>query len=257
MTKPVRLFWWRGTPNFGDALSQEIVRFVSGREVIWSEAEKSELFAIGSLLSLIKHSPSTRSDSPWIWGSGNLGPILPSFLNRVKFAAVRGPLTRASILYHCNIIGDPALLCPLAFGETIKPSGKIGVVLHHTQCDTVNIPERKDFQIIDPRNNRPFDVVKKIAECQFILSSSLHGLIVADAFGVPNKWINPRGIHQYSYFKFFDYFFSVGRKLSTPVQFEEMKDGNFIDKSSVAKREKVKKIQNRLIEAFPKELSMY
>lgn len=40
--------------------------------------------------------------------------------------------------------------------------------------------------MIDVRFN-PKEVIEKIAECEFVYSSSLHGLIVANGLEVPNQ----------------------------------------------------------------------
>lgn len=71
-----------------------------------------------------------------------------------------------------------------------------------------------DSVIID-LGNKPIDVVKEIASCETILSSSLHGLIVADSFHIPNKHIllYPYGERMLGDgFKFADYYSSYGLK---------------------------------------------
>ena len=36
--------------------------------------------------------------------------------------------------------------------------------------------------------NEPETVLKEISECENIISTSLHGLIIADSYGIPNCW---------------------------------------------------------------------
>ena len=50
--KPIKVFHWRGE-NFGDALSRDVVAHVSGRPAVWSGPVECDLFAVGSVISLI------------------------------------------------------------------------------------------------------------------------------------------------------------------------------------------------------------
>lgn len=60
-------------------------------------------------------------------------------------------------------------------------------------------------------------MIEKISECDVILSSSLHGLVVADALNIPNEWLNFRDLHSSSAFKFYDYAAGIGRALPKPI----------------------------------------
>lgn len=51
----------------------------------------------------------------------------------------------------------------------------------------------------------PISVLHDIARCEYILSSSLHGLVVADALGIPNAWILLSDKVHGNGFKFRDY----------------------------------------------------
>lgn len=52
--------------------------------------------------------------------------------------------------------------------------------------------------------------LQALSSCQFIVSSSLHGLIIADAYGIPSVFWNELG--EENEWKFLDYFEGVGRK---------------------------------------------
>lgn len=54
-------------------------------------------------------------------------------------------------------------------------------------------------------------VTRQIAACGLVLSSSLHGLIVADAFGIPNQRLKFSGKLKGEDFKFSDYASALGR----------------------------------------------
>jgi len=57
-----------------------------------------------------------------------------------------------------------------------------------------------------------------------ILSSSLHGLIVADSYGIPNAWVRFSDNISGGSFKYLDYFASVGRDVQEPVRIESSED---------------------------------
>ena len=55
------------------------------------------------------------------------------------------------------------------------------------------------------------DVIDKICSCQYILSESLHGLIVAETYGIPNVWVDFMDHPEYWEFKFQDFYESIGK----------------------------------------------
>lgn len=221
MTSALRLFWWNDKPNFGDRISRDIVAHVSGRDVEWAPVEECELFAVGSIVHLARqayiHPKETR---PWIWGSGCIKPIRQEFLRNVNIAALRGPISEECLKMRVNRYGDPALLLPEVLGEEIERTEKVGIVPHFSKIGAVEAKAGElpaDVQIIVVRDEDHLEVVRQIARCRLVFSSSLHGLIVADAFGVPSVWLDPTGNHRFARFKFYDYAASVGRGLSRPI----------------------------------------
>ena len=68
------------------------------------------------------------------------------------------------------------------------------------------------------------DVIDQICSCEIIASSSLHGLIVPDAYNIPNCWITLSGKISGGLFKFYDYFSSVNRKDSEPIKIDKISD---------------------------------
>ncbi len=54
----------------------------------------------------------------------------------------------------------------------------------------------------------PEKVIGLIDQCEYILSSTLHGLIVADSLGIPNAWIESPDLTG-GRFKFDDYYSSL------------------------------------------------
>ena len=217
----IRLYWWRNTaePNFGDELSPVIVEHVSGRSVAWASMDNCDLFAIGSILDKaigrrwrrMMHRPFSR---PIVWGSGAFGK--PHLYRNHNFIvrAVRGPKTRDAIGAGSVPMGDPALF----LHEMIEPTPKRyrwGIVPHMVDRDDPAIKamlnDTPGTTVIDPVNPDPLAVARQIVQCDFIVSSSLHGLIAADALGVPNVWVKLGDRLIGGNWKFEDYFASVER----------------------------------------------
>lgn len=81
---------------------------------------------------------------------------------------------------------------------------------------------------IDPRIYKDWhDFIDQICSCEIILSSSLHGIIIADAYQIPNIWITlTHQEHPDDNFKFKDYFLSVGKIIERPLSITELTAAN-------------------------------
>lgn len=224
MPEALKLYWWDGAPNFGDRLSRDVVAMVSGRPVVWAAPGDCDLFAVGSLMTFVRRShsvPRPTGVRPWLWGTGMVGPGRIDFRPNVRFAAVRGPLTQGLLDLPDLAYGDPGLLVPALFDTPPHRGERIGLVLHHSQKPDAALsaamaadPRLMRIDVADPDH---LAVIAAIASCRHVFSSSLHGLIVADAFGVPNTWLDPSGIHVSATFKFYDYALSVMRPMPRPI----------------------------------------
>jgi hypothetical protein len=64
---------------------------------------------------------------------------------------------------------------------------------------------------LDPGGD-PIEMVYDAAHCERIVSSSLHGLILADALGIPTMW-DPWPTDHASGFKFRDYASAYGERI--------------------------------------------
>lgn len=225
-TDPVKLYWWNDKPNFGDALSAGVVGHLSGRDVVWSREADSDLFAIGSILHRTKRIPKA-SHKPVIWGSGIMKPVRDDIRDVVEIAAVRGPLTASFLNLRDVPMGDPGL-----FAADIEPAPaerrwRVGVIPHYSHkrhLPATQFADLDDVLYIDADTNDYGAVLRQIAACDAILSSSLHGLIVADSYGIPNQWIDPFAIADHGRMKFYDYALAIDRLLPTPVPPEALFD---------------------------------
>jgi pyruvyltransferase len=206
----VDIFFWspRDRLNFGDYLASAVVaRMLALREILADEpvGRPTTLFSIGSVLHFAR-------DGETVWGSGRNGKIAEDAhdFSGLDVRAVRGPLTCDWLLSRgiaCPaIFGDPALLIPQLFPNRFRRDatpGRIGIVPNLNDLPLVDDP-----RIIDP-TDRWDTVIDAILSCEFVVASSLHGLIVADAFGVPCAQVR-LGPSEHD-FKYEDYHRGAGR----------------------------------------------
>ena len=229
MSKNIRLYWAGGRRsmiNFGDSLSPLLVSLLAGKAVEYADPHQCDIVAIGSILDKViakrwKRKISFRSEPIVVWGTGSFSAdsLLKSYKFNIK--AVRGPLTRMAMdLDTQTPIGDPGLLIDRIDVKAPKKY-KWGIIPHNVDH---SVPIIKDMQnntmnsnIIDLRNPNLPETIKQIKQCEFIISSSLHGIISADALGIPNIWMSPSTNVIGANWKFNDYFTSVGRTISDPV----------------------------------------
>ncbi|MEP4038700.1 polysaccharide pyruvyl transferase family protein [Pseudophaeobacter sp.] len=225
---PLRLFWWKAVPNFGDVLSSIVVAYMCGREVVHAGPGKADLFAIGSILQIArrKYSESKASaQKPVIWGSGLLHAVASlEFLSNVNIALLRGPITANLLGIKTDQFGDPGLLVADIFAPAPAKTHRIGLVPHHSQMEDPQIlalaKSSDEILLIDPRQD-PETVCQQISACQHIYAASLHGLITADAYGVPSTWVRPG---DQGHLKYYDYAASIGRPLISPLAWDQVPD---------------------------------
>ena len=165
--------------------------------------------AIGSILGC-------ANEHAEVWGSGFIRENA-TILGRPRAVhAVRGPLSRAGLLaqgIECpEVYGDPALLLPRFYNPQIQKRYQVGIVPHYIDKGHPWLEQhRRDPQVLvlDIESGIQ-EFLRAVKSCEVILSSSLHGLICADAYGVPNAWIQLSDDLIGGDFKFRDYRLSIG-----------------------------------------------
>ena len=134
----------------------------------------------------------------------------------------------------------------------------LGIIPHVVDQQHQVIREIKEkyadeILVIDlARYERWTDVIDQICSCEKILSSSLHGLIVSDAYQIPNCWIELTGNISGGYFKYRDYGASVNRCFDEPQRVSSVADIDAISCNvTLAAKESVKRIQKDLLSVAP------
>lgn len=259
---PLRLFYFDGFANFGDRIALDIVSAVSGRQVLASPPDQADLFALGSIMRFVAKTTKhpRKGLPPAVWGAGIMGLQGPEVrVDNIHFAAVRGPLTQTLLDLGDIPLGDPGLL----ISDVVAPvprSDRIGVLCHVSDKPA---PETLDrlradgrFDLIAVGTEDHLATVRAIAGCGHVVSSSLHGLIVADAYGVPNTWMVNGRIHTGGAFKFHDYALSVRRLLNLPVRLEDLPalaDAGAFSTATPGHFVQVEALKGPLRAAFPHE----
>jgi pyruvyltransferase len=210
--------------NWGDALNPVLVRHISGRTPVHVDsllrvpADRPVFSVIGSILGASPH-PATE-----VWGSGFIGADRTFTVPPRRIHAVRGPLSRQLALRQgvaCpEVYGDPALLYPRYYCPAVTPTSEVGLVPHSLDRESPwvrRLQETGSVRVVDVLSGVEA-FVAALCTCRFIASSSLHGCIAADAYGVPFTWIELSDRVLGSGFKFRDYFASTGRDRTEPVR---------------------------------------
>lgn len=238
--------------NFGDALAPKIIEELSGAKIIqmplfrnyfWFALMtikrliikpypegmlflrvllgKKFLLSLGSILQFYNNKKAN------VWGSGAISNS--SLVAKNNYLAVRGPKTRDLILKQGGkapeVYGDPAILLSLIYQDPIEKRVEIGLTPHISHYEKISLQNFKsEIKVINFNTEDINNIINEIKECKYILSSSLHGLIVAHSFNIPALWID-LGMEKLigHDFKFIDYFQSVGIKPYKPISIE-MKD---------------------------------
>lgn len=200
--------------NFGDWIGPYLFEKITGRPPYYYDPRWRSIgpffLGCGSILGHI-HQPSRAV----VWGSGAIKAD-SKFPPPKKIHAVRGPLSREICLdydYPCPpIYGDPGILMPRYYTPTAqRHKHPLGIVPHFKdrQLATDLLRNRDDILIVDVRQSVEA-VVDDIISCETIVSSSLHGLIIAQAYGLPAAWAILSDKVIGGGFKFADYFLGVG-----------------------------------------------
>ncbi|WP_319519532.1 polysaccharide pyruvyl transferase family protein [uncultured Martelella sp.] len=242
----VELFYWTppsGIHNFGDHLSKIIVTKLLADQGLFLEQEtskKARMLAIGSILHF-------ANDQNTIWGTGINGKTNTNSynFNELDVRAVRGPKTREFLMEKGitvpEIYGDPALLCKALLPNT-QATDKKRKLLFVPNLNDDTYP--KGVEVLSPL--LPWNrCIKEITSSEFVLASSLHAIVIAEAYGIPARYLRISEVE--SLFKYEDYVLGTGRKsLEFATSVEEAKEMGGMPKISFS--------SEKLIGAFPYDL---
>ena len=133
---------------------------------------------------------------------------------------------------------------------------KLGIIPHvvdqqHPVIQEIRQKYADEILIIDlAQYERWTDVIDQICSCEKILSSSLHGIIVSDAYQVPNCWIELTGNISGGHFKYLDYAASVGRAFDKPIKVNSVEELESLD-VECASSQTISALQEGLLKTCP------
>lgn len=242
----VPTYWWDQQRNFGDQLTPALLPSM-GVAPVHVQPRYAALVGVGSV---IEHLPPDYRGT--VWGGGLM------FDHRLQlpdatFAAVRGLLSAERLGLSSTVAtGDPGLL--LRSRACAGDERQYTTLIPHYRHRTDDLWERlrgafgPRTQQVDVRS-RPGVVAARVAESSVVITSSLHGLITADAHGVPAVWTLPRPWGDGGAYKFLDYESNFGRTwerqvpTSTPAR-------AFVDRAAVSDPRRVDELRDGLVDAM-------
>lgn len=200
-------------PNFGDDLNDLIWPALAPTLFNASDAGlKAEAFVgIGTIIGI--DPGQSRRLHVFSSGTGYSAATRWDGLD-IDYHCVRGPVTaRVLGLPRQKALTDGAVLTPLlgCFRKMPADERRNVVVVPHYQ--TIAFPGWNQaagmagFHLVDPRGS-PQQVIAALAAARLVLTESLHGAILADAFGVP--WCGFAVSQNFSTAKWTDWTASVG-----------------------------------------------
>ncbi len=260
--------------NMGDALNKDVIEKCFNVQVVRKSSITANLSGIGSGLSafcygsnknknIMKKISSKIFSSSYVWGTGFISyddGMMPFFKKNMNFCCVRGRLTKNKVekLLGKKLeipLGDGGILSSMLLKEDIEKKYDLGIIPHFREKNEnafFELNNKFNNSIIIDVQDNPINVIRKIAQCKSILSSSLHGLIIADSFRVPNKHVILTDKLLGDGFKFDDYYSAYNlnhnyidlKKESIDSIDEIIEDYRITD-------EMVEKMKKDLLESFP------
>lgn len=241
----VNLHWWRmngAQQNVGDSLSPVVVEYMKkqcgiGNNI--SGRRNTHLYAIGSIID-------GGYQNATIWGSGLIRGDKEFWWRKIRkldVRCVRGPETRRVLInngYTCpECYGDPALLMPLIYSPKVtEKKYQYRVIQHYIYRNPLK-------NSLNPLTNNWQDFIHELVHSELIISNSLHGIILAEAYGIPAILLK----HNMNMFKYRDYYYSTGR-YDFPIA-ESIEEAL---RMKPAPLPDLQKLQRNLLDSFPDDL---
>ena len=215
----VNLDYWAKKDNVGDLLGPAIFDWMKKQKGIPEDAPAKKtgvLLTVGSIIGM-NHYDAV------IWGSGvhTIASALRLFRWRrivhYDVRALRGPISKHAMEFagydvSKAVYGDPAVLMPLIYKPEISEKKyKVSIINHwyYDSPDDNGLLDGANTIYVNTKDYRKF--IDEIASSELVISSSLHGIILAEAYGVPAVFYNHDNCMIEELMKYYDWYYSTGR----------------------------------------------
>lgn len=273
MKEKLRVYYAK-VPNMGDILNKDVIEKCFGYEVVRNNFLTGLVSGIGSGLgnytyeetkwkNFLKAVTAPFFPTVYIWGTGFVrykDQDTKFYKRNTNICAVRGELSKKRVEklvgHELDIpLGDAGILASKLLDEMPEKKYEVGIIAHYKEQDEeifkTLLDTYENSTFIDVKDT-PLNVTRKIAECKLIISSSLHGLIIADSLHVPNCHIVVTDKLLGDGYKFDDYYSAYGLK----HEFVDMSEGkiptlDYVKENYKITSEMVEKKKEDMLKAFP------
>lgn len=244
---PFKLFYIGSAKhsNAGDMFNKTIMNHFK-LKYIKTRMSNANIFNLGSILDqLIVHAdsplPKVKTKECVITGAGFMHKETEKgekLTKNLKVYAVRGKLTKNRLeklmgkSIDC-VLADPGILLSYIYPYESEKKYKVGIIPHFIDkkasgLDNINL-NKYNCKIINIEQDIE-SLYKEINECECILSSSLHGLVFADSYNIPNRQIILSDKILGGLYKYQDYYSAYDMELPKPIDLrKEYINDNTID----------------------------
>lgn len=269
--------------NIGDSINPLIIENIIGYKVQHAEWNECDTSGIGSGLRRFfmrkrdvfasregfrkKLTGAMTFRTCQLWSAGFIRYCEDKEIplrRHLQVASVRGELSRRRLEQilgkpiDCTL-GDAGLLASELLKEKTNKKYRLGIIAHQREIGEKEWDELQDSIpnsiLLDVRAD-PMETLRKMSECDCIISSSLHGLIIADSFGIPNRRVVLTDRLAGDGFKFDDYYSSFGIVAEPPINLKETMtiDIEKIKAGYAIRKEWVDQKKEECIQSFSKYL---
>ena len=245
----IKAFWEIRYSNPGDLVTPMLLKRY-GFTPVHSYPQEAVIFSCGSLLEKVP-----LDFSGFILGTGFMYRESIRSFDQARILAIRGELSRNKIgAPKDTVLGDPGLLVARFLSKRQKKRYTLGIIPHYVDKKDIRISKlrekyTREVLFIDIQSD-PVEVLRNIDKCEFILSSSLHGLVFADSLGIPNIWMILSERVSGGGFKFYDYNSALGKDQKPVAISGDETLSDLIMQANAPANSTVEALTNKLDHAF-------